>query len=161
MAWTTPATWVANQLMTPALFNLHLRDNLNWLKTRPWSTATIASQAFSSASFAKASTTVSVTSVGGAMVLFFAGNHNHNTTSASACAVDFGIDDIRMGDVTNGLALFNTHATATNTTLFSLLYITEGSTIPIAGSHQYQVWARTPSGASLFIDGLFFVAELY
>lgn len=31
MAWTTPRTWVAGELVTAALFNTHLRDNLNFL----------------------------------------------------------------------------------------------------------------------------------
>lgn len=31
MAWTTPRTWVANEILTAALLNTHLRDNLNFL----------------------------------------------------------------------------------------------------------------------------------
>ncbi len=34
MAWTTPRTWVTDEVLTAALLNTHLRDNLNWLKTR-------------------------------------------------------------------------------------------------------------------------------
>jgi hypothetical protein len=33
MAWTTPRTWVAGELVTAALLNAHLRDNLNALTT--------------------------------------------------------------------------------------------------------------------------------
>ena len=29
MAWTTPKTWSANEVVTAALLNLHIRDNLN------------------------------------------------------------------------------------------------------------------------------------
>lgn len=29
MAWTTPRNWVAGELVTAALFNLHIRDNEN------------------------------------------------------------------------------------------------------------------------------------
>lgn len=29
MAWTSPRTWVAAELVTAALLNTHLRDNLN------------------------------------------------------------------------------------------------------------------------------------
>lgn len=29
MAWTTPRTWVAGEVLTAALLNTHLRDNLN------------------------------------------------------------------------------------------------------------------------------------
>ena len=31
MAWTTPRTWVAGEVVTAALLNVHLRDNLNAL----------------------------------------------------------------------------------------------------------------------------------
>lgn len=33
MAWTTPRTWVAGELVTATQMNTHLRDNLNVLKT--------------------------------------------------------------------------------------------------------------------------------
>lgn len=33
MAWTNPATWVANAVLTAAQLNTHLRDNLNYLQT--------------------------------------------------------------------------------------------------------------------------------
>lgn len=32
MAWTTPRTWVANETVPAATMNLHVRDNLDWLK---------------------------------------------------------------------------------------------------------------------------------
>lgn len=32
MVWTNPLTWVASQIVTAAQLNLHLRDNLNFLK---------------------------------------------------------------------------------------------------------------------------------
>lgn len=33
MAWTTPRTWVAGEKPTAATMNLHIRDNLNFLKS--------------------------------------------------------------------------------------------------------------------------------
>jgi voltage-gated potassium channel Kch len=33
MAWTTPRTWVAGEVVTAALMNLHVKDNLDVLKT--------------------------------------------------------------------------------------------------------------------------------
>jgi hypothetical protein len=32
MAWTTPRTWVTNEVATAALLNTHLRDNLDFLR---------------------------------------------------------------------------------------------------------------------------------
>lgn len=45
MAWTTPRTWVAGEVVTAALLNTHLRDNLNaisglWTAWTPTITAT-------------------------------------------------------------------------------------------------------------------------
>jgi hypothetical protein len=34
MAWTTPKTWSVGETLTAANFNLHIRDNLNFLKTQ-------------------------------------------------------------------------------------------------------------------------------
>jgi hypothetical protein len=33
MAWTTPRTWTAGEVVTAAMMNTHIRDNLNVLKT--------------------------------------------------------------------------------------------------------------------------------
>lgn len=34
MAWTNPRTWVPREPLTAALLNLHLKDNLVWLRDR-------------------------------------------------------------------------------------------------------------------------------
>jgi hypothetical protein len=34
-AWTTPRTWVTDELVTASMLNTHIRDNLNALKTPP------------------------------------------------------------------------------------------------------------------------------
>jgi len=33
MAWTAPRTWVTSEIVTAALMNTHVRDNLSYLKT--------------------------------------------------------------------------------------------------------------------------------
>jgi len=35
MAWTTPRTWVTRELVTAAIMNAHVRDNLSALKSPP------------------------------------------------------------------------------------------------------------------------------
>ncbi len=35
MSWTSPRTWVATEVVTATLMNAHVRDNLNYLFTRP------------------------------------------------------------------------------------------------------------------------------
>jgi trehalose/maltose hydrolase-like predicted phosphorylase len=51
MAWTTPRTWVADQLVNASALNLDLRDNLNILKV-PIDTATGKIVAIDSTRFA-------------------------------------------------------------------------------------------------------------
>jgi hypothetical protein len=160
MAWTTPATWTQNQLITPALFNLHLRDNLNWLKTRPWSSVDV-NFGGASANFERVTPTLSVTSVGGNVAMFFSGRVSHGFAAAVACAIDIAIDDNRVGDVTNGLLLFNTHTTIGNYHLTTPFYITTGSTTPAAGEHTYGVYIKAATAVSLTIVGTLYVTELF
>jgi hypothetical protein len=42
MAWTTPRTWTAGEVVTAAMMNAHVRDNLNVLKTNIGDDGTIA-----------------------------------------------------------------------------------------------------------------------
>ena len=35
MGWTAPPTFTFAQPITTTIMNTYLRDNLNWLKTRP------------------------------------------------------------------------------------------------------------------------------
>lgn len=46
MAWTSPRTWTPLETVTAALLNLHLRDNLNLLKTRIDDDGTLNTQLF-------------------------------------------------------------------------------------------------------------------
>lgn len=106
MPWTTPKTWATNDLVTAGDLNLHLRDNLNELKTPPTSLYTnmAASYATTSTSFVDIDATnlnLTVSTAGGRLMVALLG-----TTSASAGStmfVDFMIDGVRIGDATNGL----------------------------------------------------------
>lgn len=40
MAWTTPRTWVAGEVVTAALLNVHVRDNLSAIGSPTWATYT-------------------------------------------------------------------------------------------------------------------------
>ncbi len=41
--WTTPRTWSVSETLTATLFNQHIRDNLDWLKTPASASATLTS----------------------------------------------------------------------------------------------------------------------
>jgi hypothetical protein len=61
MAWTSPRTWVAGEIVTAALLNTHLRDNLLaasvWTSYTPATTITIGNGTFSAA-YARMGTTI-------------------------------------------------------------------------------------------------------
>lgn len=52
MAWTTPRTWVTNELVTAAMMNEQLRDNLDYLLTpAAWALQATGAYATTSASY--------------------------------------------------------------------------------------------------------------
>lgn len=59
MAWTTPRTWVAGELVTASMMNVHVRDNLNYLFSADlvpirgsWTPTIIGSSSGASAAYA-------------------------------------------------------------------------------------------------------------
>ena len=92
--WTTPRTWAVGELVTAALMNAHVRDNMDWLKTP------ISASATWSSNFTTTSTTpvditgatVTLTTNGGGVdviVLFDAG-----AGGAATCAFFIVIDGV-------------------------------------------------------------------
>lgn len=156
MGWTAPPTFTYAQAMTVDILNTYLRDNLNWLKTRPWTSAAISGTT-TSAAFAAATASASLTSVGGNVVIVFQGYHS-NTSASVSCGIDFAIDGARQGDATNGLQLFHTHSTATDNYPITTFFIT--STPPSAASHTYEVYRKTASG-TLTLTGTLYVVEWF
>lgn len=73
MAWTAPITWVDNDLVTAALMNTHLRDNLNALKTPP-GIITVPNTNFDTSSTSYVDVTnavVTFTTAGGSILIIF------------------------------------------------------------------------------------------
>ncbi|MCA0456134.1 MAG: hypothetical protein LCI00_19305 [Chloroflexi bacterium] len=72
--WTTPKSWATSELLTAALLNTHLRDNLDWLKTPPAGIDTAMSIATTSATLVDVTgSAISVTTTGGGLDVFFTG----------------------------------------------------------------------------------------
>jgi hypothetical protein len=94
-AWTTPATWAVDQLVTASDLNTHLRDNLNALKTPPsahYECNEGSDYALTSTSFANVDGThlsLTITTTGGDVFVGFHGN-----------VVNDGSDHLLMLDVT-------------------------------------------------------------
>lgn len=156
MGWTAPPTFTDTQSMTVAIMNTYLRDNLNFLKTRPWTSAAISGTT-TSATFAAATASASLTTYGGAVLIAFQGYHSNTGVSVSS-AIDFYIDGVQQGDATNGMLLFNTHTTANGNMTIRPFFIT--SSPPSAGSHTYEVYRKTASG-TLTLTGTLYVVEWF
>lgn len=78
--WTTPRTWVTNELVTAPLMNTHLRDNLDYLFTRPRDVDNVNSAgnySTTSTTFADVSTSelaLTLTTTGGRVLVGFTGS---------------------------------------------------------------------------------------
>jgi hypothetical protein len=157
MAWTTPPTFSTNELFTPNTLNTYLRDNMVWLKTRPWTSAAISGTT-TSTSFVAATASASLTSqTGGAVLITFNGYHS-NTSASVSSAITFAIDGVLQGDATNGLLLFHTHSTANGNMSIRPVWIT--SSPPAIGAHTYEVYRKTASG-TLTLTGTMYIVELF
>lgn len=101
MAWTTPRTWVASEVPTAANFNAHVRDNLNYLLTRPGAAVKRdngATYTTTSASFANVdgtNLTATINIAGGKALVYFAGVAAGSDTQK--ISFDFTVDGTRYG----------------------------------------------------------------
>jgi hypothetical protein len=102
-AWTTPATWAVDQLVTADDLNTHLRDNLNALKTPPSAhyecdegsdyTLTSAGAWYNVDASNLAFT---LTTSGGDVFVHFFGTLSHSNNS-TAVYLDVDVDGSRVG----------------------------------------------------------------
>lgn len=98
MAWTVPRTWVAGELVTAAMMNTHIRDNMNFLFAQAKISTYAAALANVGPSVATEVTALSFTIPGGAMsdgdvVLAFwqaLAKNNKGTTAAPDFKVNVG-----------------------------------------------------------------------
>lgn len=80
MAWTTPRTWSANELVTATIMNTHIRDNLNALKSPPsgnYEADEVADYTTTSTSFTDIDATnfaFTLNTNGGDVIVTFVGN---------------------------------------------------------------------------------------
>jgi hypothetical protein len=104
-AWTTPKTWSTDELVTAAMLNTHIRDNLNALKAPPTDSYVFddgADWTTTSATFADIDATdlaVTITTTGGDVLVHFHGNAQHSGAGErinfnfSVDGVDHAADD--------------------------------------------------------------------
>src|SRR5690554_5024964 len=105
MAWTTPRTWVASELVTATLLNTHLRDNLNALKNPSVTRRTETAGTFTTSSTSFVTVTngeIELVTTGGHLLVFVSGTLTANTglTGYISLLLD---DTTRWGSATDGL----------------------------------------------------------
>jgi hypothetical protein len=143
--WTANRTWIDGELVNATLMNTYVRDNLDWLKVRPY----ISEQDFdgtfyttSSASFQDTGANGSLTTTGG-RVLVVAWGTVLDSSSATSAQLTIYEDGANKGDGTIGMQAL----LANNTSLpFCMVYITP--TAPTAAAHEWKLYMRSTSGAN-------------
>jgi hypothetical protein len=147
MAWTTPATWTPGQVITATDLNTHLRDNLNFLFSRPNSVIkrdNNANYTTTSTSFVDVDGTnlkITLTITGSVVLLVF-------TVMASSNAVfDILIDSTRYASGGNDGLLATQDASSSRGPVSAALLITGLS----AGAHTFKLqWKAVTGTATLY-----------
>lgn len=123
--WSSPKTWAVGELVTAALLNAHLRDNLDFLKTPPTAAYilnetgdyTTTSTSFVNVDVAKL--TLSITTAGGDVLIGFCGSI---LESAGTVFFDVDIDGTRTAGDDGICTVTASSSTArTNATFFKLV----------------------------------------
>lgn len=124
-------------------YNEQLRDNMEWLRTRPFNNNTLGTVTTTSASFvALTGSSTALTSAGGNMIVVANGKIGNNTAGA-VMMIDLAIDTVRQGHATNGLVAITVPA---NNYLDCINVAFMTSSPPSAGSHDYAIYWKTSTG---------------
>jgi hypothetical protein len=99
MAWTTPRTWATNELVTAALLNEQVRDNLAVLKNMPIASARYSpggTLQITSTTFVDIHTSLnfSLTTNGGRLMMGVFGRVFHNPGINTDCFFDININGV-------------------------------------------------------------------
>lgn len=95
MAWTTPRSWATSELVTAALMNTHLRDNLAYLLTPNYVHVLENSGTYTTTSSSpviiNANYSVSITMNGGHLLMGLSGRFTMST-AAQVASIGFDVD---------------------------------------------------------------------
>lgn len=153
MAWTAPRTWVAGELVTATLLNVHLRDNLDALKAPPTLTYEInnpSNYTTTSATFTDVDATnlaLAITTTGGDVLCVFQGSLAHSTSTDSV-RFDIAVDGTRKGSTNGLITLRPANAGTTFAVQFIVVYLVEGLS---AGSHTFKLQWQTTGGTATYL----------
>lgn len=151
MAWTTPRTWVVDEVVTASVMNVHVRDNMNALKDPPTDQDILnlgADITVTSATFVDADATnlseVIVTK-GGDVLIGFSGTMAIDDTEALYIDVWETIE----GTLADNDGMFSTTAHAAGAALnCSFVFLVRGLT---ARAHQFKLRVKSTGGSTVTI----------
>lgn len=139
--WTANKTWAAGEVVTAAMLNQYVRNNLDWLKGRPY----VSEQDFdgtffstSSSSFQYTNANTTLTTTGGRVMVVVFGTIVIGNTATSA-RITLYEDGVNKGDATEGMV-----GVQGNTGFkfpFCIIYITP--TAPTAAAHDWRIYLRS------------------
>ncbi len=146
--WTAPRTWATGEIVTAAIMNTHLRDNLDYLKGQadaPLNAAFAGSAAVPSTTSGTfgdvhANYVITVTTSGAPVLLGFSGTWKSSSSGADCC-LDVSIDSSRIGHSTYGL-IYMQAPTADQVLPFSHMRLLNLA----AGSHTFRLQWRVSTG---------------
>jgi len=112
MSWSTPRTWVTDEVVTATMMNTHVRDNLNALKAPPtdhYECDEASDYTTTSTTFVDVDATnlaLTITTAGGDVMVHFHGMINHGG-SYKYVYLDVDVDGTREGGDDGIVAAYN------------------------------------------------------
>lgn len=154
--WTAPRTWVDLKTVNADDMNEQMRDNLLFLKDRPFGIYAnwAATQTTTSASFvAVTNVNVTITTTGSRVMLICHGGIWDSGVYTTR--LDLAIDGTRQGDATDGMFMTSqVPDTQGQNAPFALTFVTSALA---AGSHTFALYWSV-SGGTLSLDRVFLAA---
>ena len=136
MAWTNPRTWVAGELVTAGIGNVHWRDNFRALRAQTQASVQLASVPMGG-DWEAQQRNVSFTQIPGHAVVELDGDDVTGVEVHCMAKVDAGTGQIRMFNITDvGILGLAVNVTATVDTLTKITGLT-----PVSGVKSYRVEA--------------------
>lgn len=142
--YTTPRTWVAGEIVTAALLNTHLRDNLDYLKARPVARASdFDNTVISTSSTAFVDVTgasVSITTSGSSRLLIIASGAFGPQGTGATIYITAVVDGVNQGDATYGI----TYGAFANYGSYACTLLTSAAVAD--GAHTVKLQVRVSGG---------------
>lgn len=170
MAWTAPRTWVTAEVVTAALMNVHVRDNLletgpalvtasgqllvsegaNTMTARQISTSSVnTSETTTSTSFVNLTTTHTLSVVTGVRALIIMSCVMSTTTAGAETYMGYDVSGATTQTATDNTALSATSSAASDRHRATRVHYDVGLT---AGTNTFTAKYRTTAGTATFDD---------